>query len=142
MGTTFLLEIITPERIAYSDKVEMVTASSAAGMIGILPHHVPLFTRLVEGEIKISKENEELFLAIGSGFLEVTPQKVVILVTSAYHADEINEQEMLSAKKRAEEAMSAKPQGAELAAAQALFKRSMIALKVLGRRKLRQAVRS
>lgn len=141
MGATFLLEIITPERIAFSDKVEMVTASSASGMIGILPHHVPLFTRLVEGEIKISKESEELFLAIGGGFLEVTPQKVVILVTSAYHADEINEQEMLSAKKRAEEAMSAKPQGAELAAAQALFKRSMIALKVLGRRKLRQSVK-
>jgi F-type H+-transporting ATPase subunit epsilon len=136
--STFLLEIITPERIAFSDKVEMVTAPSASGTIGILPHHVPLFTRLIEGEIKISKNMEELFLAIGSGFLEVTPEKVVILVTSAYHADEINEQEMLKAQKRAEEAMSAKPQGVELAAAQALFKRSMIALKVLGRRKLRK----
>ena len=132
---TFQLEIITPERIAFSDQVEMVVAPSASGIIGVLPHHEPLFTRLIEGEIKINKNGEEFYLAIGSGYMEVSGEKVVILVTSAYHADEINEQEVLAAKKRAEEALVSKPSGSALFEAQALFRRSMIALKVLHKRK-------
>lgn len=113
----------------------MVTAQSADGMIGILPAHVPLFTRLVESEIKIIKDNEESYLAIGGGFLEVTPEKVVILVTAAFHANEINEQEMLAAKKRAQEALAAKPTGEALLSIEAMIRRSEIALKVFHRRK-------
>lgn len=139
MSSSFLLEIITPERIAYTDEVEMVAAPSASGVIGILPHHVPLFTRLVEGEVKITKKGEETYLAIGGGFLEVTPGKVVILVTAAYHAHEINEQEVVLAKKRAQDALAAKPTGAALIEAQVLFRRSEIALKMLRRRKISAA---
>lgn len=133
--SSFLLEIITPRRIAFSDNVEMVTAPSTGGTIGILAHHAPLFTRLVEGELKIIKKEEEFFLAIGDGFLEVNPEKVTILVTSAYHAHEINEQEVSLARKRAEEALLVKPKGSELIEAQTLFKRSVIALKVAHRKR-------
>lgn len=133
--STFLLEIITPERIAFSDQVEMVTAPSASGVIGVLKGHIPLFTRLVEGELKIIKKNEEYFLAIGGGFMEVTPSMAKILVTSAYHAQELNEQEVLKAKQRAEEALSSKPTGAALIEAQALFRRSIVSLKMLKRRR-------
>jgi F-type H+-transporting ATPase subunit epsilon len=135
----FLLEIITPERIAFSDNVEMVVAPSAIGTVGILKGHVPLFTRLIEGEVKIVKGGEEHFLAIGGGFLEVTPTNAKILVTSAYHAQEINEQEVLMARKRAEEALSSKPTGAALIEAQSLFRSSMIALKVLKRKRTRSS---
>ncbi len=132
---TFLLQIITPQKIAFTDQVDMVTAPSAAGVVGILPHHEPLFTRLIEGELKITQNKEESFLAIGGGFMEVTPTKTVVLVTDALHAHEINEQEVLVAQKRAEDALKAKPTGAELIEAQSLFRRSSIALKVLHRRK-------
>lgn len=133
--STFLLEIITPERIAFSDQVEMVTAPSTLGVIGILHGHVPLFSRLREGEVKITKKGEDYYLAIGGGFLEVTPSKAVILVTSAYHADEINEQKVLQAKRRAEEALAAKPTGSALAEAQSSFRRSLIAMKVMRRKR-------
>lgn len=133
--STFLLEIVTPAKIAFSDQVTMVTAPSASGMIGILAHHVPLFSKLIEGEVKIAKGNEEFYLAIGGGFLEVTPEKVILLVTSAYHADEINEKEVEEAKKRAEEALRTKPSGAAFLEAQSLYKRSIIALKVANRRR-------
>lgn len=135
MNSSFLLEIITPERIAFSEQVEMVTAPSQDGAIGILPHHVPLFASLVEGEVIIKKKGENSYLAIGGGFLEVSPEKTVLLVTAAYHADEINEQEMLSAKKAAEQALVAKPTGEALAAVESLIRRSEIALKVMHRRK-------
>lgn len=133
--STFQLEITTPERIAFSDQVEMVVAPSASGVVGILHGHVPLFTRLVEGEVKITRDGEDSYLAIGGGFLEVTPDKSIILVTSAYHAEEINEQEVIEAKKRAEEALASKPTGAALIEAQSSFKRSIIAMKVMRRHK-------
>lgn len=132
---TFLLEIITPEKIAFSDQVDMVTAPSADGIIGILPHHVALFTRIIEGEIEIRKNSQKSYLAIGGGFLEVTPTKTILLVTTAFHANEINEQEMVMAAKRAQEALAAKPTGEALIAAEALIRRSEIALKVMHRHK-------
>lgn len=133
---TFLLEIITPERIVFSEPVVMVTLPSESGVIGILAHHIPLFTKIVEGEVKVEKnDGSDFFLAVGSGFIEVTPQKTSILVTSAYRGDELNENEILAAKKRAEDALLAKPEGDALREAQLMFTRSSIALKVLNRRK-------
>lgn len=129
--TSFQLDIVTPEKIAYAGHVEMVTVHSSTGVIGILAHHVPLFSRLIEGELVIRKGKEETYFAIGGGFVHVTTEKVTILVTSASHADEINEAEVLSAKKRAEEALKGKSADVELIEAEAAFRRSVIALKVL-----------
>jgi F-type H+-transporting ATPase subunit epsilon len=129
------LEIITPERIVFRDKVDMITAPSALGVIGILPGHVPLFTRLTEGEVKISTKDKEIYLAIGSGFMEISQDKASILVTSAYKAEELNEKEVLEAKKRAEEALLTKPKGAALVEAQALFRRSIVELRLIRKRK-------
>lgn len=132
---TLHLEIITPDRIAYTDDVDMVVVPSTMGTIGILPRHVPLFAQLTEGELKIRKGSEEFFLAIGGGFLEVTKAKVSILVTRAIHARELNEQEILKAKKEAEEALTRKPSGKELIAVQTLYRQSLVDLRLLRRRK-------
>lgn len=130
---TYLLEIITPDRIVFSDQVEMVTATSSMGTIGILPQHVPLFSKLVQGEVKIIQNSKEFFLAIGGGFIEVTKDKTYILVTEAFRAEEINEQEVIKAKKRAEEAIRDKSSVMTLSEAQSIFHRSELALKVLHR---------
>lgn len=135
---TFPLEIITPDRIVFSDSVVMVTLPTSMGMIGVLANHIPLLTKIIEGEVKIEKgDGSNYFLAVGSGFIEVTPKKTSILLTSAYKAEELNEGEILSAKKRAEEALRAKPVGDALITAQNLFMRSTIALKVINRQKKR-----
>lgn len=131
--STFLLEIITPDRVVFSDQVEMVTATSSMGTIGILPQHVALFSKLVQGEVKISKDKKDFYLAIGGGFIEVTKDKTYILVTEAFHAEEINEQEIIKARKRAEEAIRDKSNLMSLSEAQSIFHRSEIALKVLRR---------
>ena len=134
---TFPLEIITPERIAYQEQVEMVVVPGSDGYMGILPHHISLFSLLTEGEIKIKKENEDYFLSIGGGFVEVTQEKVRILVTKALHAHELNEQEILQAKERAEKILKEKPVGEDLEAAVQLLRSSLVDLRVLGRRKYR-----
>lgn len=134
---TFKLEIITPERIAYEDQVKMVVAPGVDGQMGILAHHAPLFAQLTEGELKVQKDNDEFFLALGGGYIEVTPTKVTVLVTKAVHADEINEAEMEKAKLAAEEALKQKPEGADLDAARSLLRSTLIDLKVARHHKLK-----
>lgn len=132
---TINLEIITPERIAFSDEVSQIEALTVNGWIGILPGHIPLFTKLIEGEVIITNKGEKNFLAIGSGFLEIARDKAVILVTSAYHSHELNESEVVEAKKRAEQILAQKPTGEALIAARLQFQRSQIALKVIHRKR-------
>lgn len=131
----FQLEIITPERIAYTDRVDMVVVPSEMGNLGILHNHIPLFAQLSQGELKIKKGNEEYFLAIGGGFVEVTREKVMILVTRAVKSAELSEAEILRAKKEAQEALRQKPTGSALVSAQALLRQSLTDLKILQRRK-------
>ncbi len=130
------LEIVTPERIAYTDSVDMITVPGVDGILGILPRHAPLFAQLTEGEVKISKGNQELFLAIGGGFIEVMPKKVMILVTKAMYADELNETEINQAKIQALEALKQKITPQEKIIAQAMLRQSIVDLKLLRKRKI------
>lgn len=130
----FTLEIITPERIAFSEEVEMVTAPSVLGTIGILPRHIPLFAQLTEGELKIKTDNHEYFLAIGGGFIEVSKTKVIVLVTRAVDAKDLNEQEIKRARESALEALKQKPSGLDLVHAQALLRQSLTDMRILRKR--------
>jgi len=134
---TFTLEIITPQREVLHKVVDSVTVPTKNGQIGVLSHHVPLFTALTEGEIKISEGNKEMFLAIGGGFMEITKQKVSILVSQAYHAHELNEAEIKKALVSAKEVIANKGKGTELLDAQSILRRSIVELKVLKRVKHR-----
>lgn len=132
---TLTLEIVTPERISYTDNnVTEVSVPGITGRLGILPFHTSLFSQLTEGEVKIIKGDEEIFLAIGGGFIEVNNNKVTILVTRAIHSTEINERDVLEAQKRAEELLKQKPTGDALHEAQEMYRRSLLDLKVLRRR--------
>jgi F-type H+-transporting ATPase subunit epsilon len=134
---SFRLEIITPQRKAFSEEVDSVMVPTVNGMIGVLAMHEPLFSALTEGEIKITSVSKEYFLAIGSGFMEVTKSGVTILVTSAFHAHELNEAEIKKAQQTAKDALAKHVTGIELSAAQALLRRSVLELKVLHRRHVR-----
>lgn len=128
---TFLLDIITPEKKVYSQTADMVTAPTENGSIGVLAHHAALFTALAEGEIKITSQNKEIFLAIGGGFMEVTKTGVMILVSRAVGADELNEAEVKKAQAQAGEIVAKRAKGDELRQAQMIFRRSVLELRVL-----------
>jgi len=137
MTNTLNLEVITPYGIIYSDNsVSSVNIPGVTGILGILPHHTPLFCQLTQGEVKITKGNEEIYLAIGGGFIEVANNKVTVLVTRAVHASELNEKEILEAQRRAEQLLKEKPTGEALLEAQSLYRSSLIDLRVF-RRKMR-----
>lgn len=133
----FLLEIITPERKAFSEEVDMISAPTLNGQIGVLARHVPLFTSIVEGEVRIIQDNREYYLAIGGGFMQVSNEKVTLLVSRAYRADELNEAEIQKAEQAAKDMLARAAKGAERAAAQALLRRSVLDMKVLRHRNSR-----
>ncbi len=131
------LDIVTPERSAYSEDVHFVSVPTTNGTLGILPKHINLLSQLVEGEIKIETGGKETYLVIGGGFMEVTKDHILILVSRAYHADELNESEIKKAQLAAKEALSQKGKAADYATAQAILRRSTVELNVLRRRKPR-----
>jgi F-type H+-transporting ATPase subunit epsilon len=136
---TISLEIITPQRKAFAEDIQAVYVPTAHGRIGVLPEHIGLFTALTEGEVKITYGGKDWYLAIGGGFMEVTKEKISILVSRAVHADEINEAELKKAEKDARDAISQKGKTEERTAALASLRRSFLDLKVLRHHKFRQS---
>ena len=129
------LDIVTAERVVYSEDVDVVVAPGVEGQLGILPHHAPLMTTLQAGELQVRKGKEEFFLAISGGFLEVRPDRVIVLADAAERATEIDVARAEEAKRRAEEQLSRRPPGVDMAQAEAALRRSLVRLKVAERRK-------
>jgi F-type H+-transporting ATPase subunit epsilon len=134
---TFRLEVVTAERMVFSDDVNMVVAWGTEGQLGILPHHAPLMTMLRPGDLLIRKDNEEQYLAIGGGFLEVRPDKVIVLADACERAEEIDVTRAEAAKRRAEEILKARVPEVDAAVAEAALRRSLARLKVAEKRRRR-----
>jgi F-type H+-transporting ATPase subunit epsilon len=107
------------------------------GQLGILPHHAPLMTMLRPGDLLVRKDNEEQFLAISGGFLEVRPDKVVILADTCERAEEIDVARAQAAERRAEQILKTKPSEVDATAAEAALRRSLTRLKVAEKRRRR-----
>jgi len=135
MANTLELRIITPEKIAYSEKVEMVTLPGIEGEMGVFPQHVPLMTQMVPGEIIVRKDGREFFLAVGEGLVEVTGDHVAILTDMAIESDHIDEAKVEEARQRAEARLREKISDEEVASVNSSLARSLAQLHVKRRRK-------
>ncbi len=100
------LDIVTAERVVYSEDVDAVIAPGVEGQLGILPHHSPLMTTLQAGELRVKRGREEDTLAISGGFLEVRPDRVIVLADSAERVEEIDVARAEAAKQRAEKRLA------------------------------------
>ena len=129
------LEIVTPEKLAYEDDVDMVLVPGIDGELGILPHHTPLVSLLGVGELKIRKGGGEESFAIAGGFLQVRPDKVVVMAETADLASDIDLEKAQQARAEAERALEAGyVEGADLSAARAELQRALIRIRVAERR--------
>ena len=130
-----LLEIVTPERLAYSDTVDSVVCPGIEGELGILPHHAPLVSTLGFGELRIRKGGAEESFAIVGGFVQVRPDKVVVMAETADLASEIDLEKAQEARREAERALeSGYQEGADLAAARAALQQALLRIRVAERR--------
>jgi len=127
------LEIVTAERVIFSDDVDVVVAPGVEGQLGILPHHAPLMTMLLPGELRVRKGREEFFLAISGGFLEVRPDRVIVLADAAERAEEIDIARAEAAKRRAEERLKHPTPEIDVARAEAALRRAVARLQVVQR---------
>jgi F-type H+-transporting ATPase subunit epsilon len=123
-------EIITAERVVYSDEVDVVVAPGIEGQLAILPNHAPLMTMLQPGELTVRKEGEEDSIFVSGGFLEVQGNKVTVLADTAERAEEIDTTRAEEARLRAAQRMTLPPSEADHARAQAAMLRSLMRLKV------------
>lgn len=133
------LDVVTAEGTVYSEDVDIVVAPGTEGQLGILPHHTPLMTMLEPGELLIRKNGDELCMAVSGGFLEVRPDRVIVLADTAERAEEIDIARAEAAKRRAEERLKERIPGMDAARAEAALRRSIIRLQVAERRRKRRA---
>lgn len=132
-------EVVTAERVLFSGEVDLVLAPGVEGQLGILPHHAPLITALLPGELILRRGDEEIVFAVGGGFLEVVRNKVTILADSAERAEEIDVERALAAKARAEALLSQRrAEDVEHARAEAALRRAMARLRVAEQAKRRR----
>ena len=129
---TLKLEIVTPEKVAYSDDVDGVVIPGVEGEMGVLPMHIPLMTMIHPGEIVVSKGHEKTYLAVGEGFVTIDQKSVKVLTDMAIEWEAIDESAAEAAVKRAEEAMAHKHElgSEESAAVQAALAKSLAQLRV------------
>ena len=132
---TIQLEIVTPERLAYQDEVDAVVLPGAEGELGVLPHHAPLVSTLGFGELRIRKGGAEESFAIVGGFVQVRPDKVVVMAETADLASEIDLEKAQEARREAERALeSGYQEGADLASARAALQQALLRIRVAERR--------
>ena len=129
------LEIVTPERLAYSDQVDSVQLPGIEGELGVLPHHAPLVSILGVGELLIRKGGQEESFAIAGGFLQVRPDKVVVMAEDADMASEIDLEKAQEARREAEKALeTGYHEGADLSLARASLQQALLRIRVAERR--------
>lgn len=126
-------QIITPERVVFTDEVSQLTIMTASGEITILPHHLPLVSVIKPGELRYKKNNDEYAVAVSGGFVEVRPDNtVVVLADTAEHAHEIDltraEAARAKAAKLMEEARG--KESVDYAAMQVALERALTRIKV------------
>src|SRR5471030_2009302 len=96
------LEIVTPEARVYSDTIDTVVIPTVEGEVGILPGHIPLLTQVANGELRVTKNGQTFWLAVGGGFAEVDGDHVKVLAEHAITEEKIDENAVEAAMKRAE----------------------------------------
>ena len=131
------VELVTAEGRVLSEEADFVKAPGMAGELGILPRHIPLMTPLRTGEVLVRNEGRESYLFVSGGFLEVLPDRVVILADAAERAEDIDEARAEEARRRAQQLLEQGRTDAEAAEIAAALERAIFRLRVAELRKRR-----
>ncbi len=128
----FVLEVVTPERVAYSGQVASLQAPGSEGSFGVLAGHIPLLTSLQIGQLRfVEEDGNEVQMAISGGFVEVGREQVAVLAETAERVEEIDVERAESARQRAEERLArAQEEQIDVARAQAALARAINRIRI------------
>jgi F-type H+-transporting ATPase subunit epsilon len=124
------LEIVTPDRAVVHDNVDEVEIPGVDGYFGVLPGHTPLLGLLAVGELWYRKGAEKTFLSIGTGVVEVMPDRTVIIARTAEKPEEINVDRAKAALNRGEQRLASRAQDVDLERARLAILKAMTRLNV------------
>ena len=127
------LEIVTPEKRAFVGDVDEVIVPGSEGELGILPHHAPLISTLGQGVLRLKSGGQEQEFAIFGGFLQVRPNRVVVLAETADMASDIDLERDERARREAERVLEGAMEPADLAVARAALQRALIRIRLAER---------
>ncbi|PKM47922.1 MAG: ATP synthase F1 subunit epsilon [Firmicutes bacterium HGW-Firmicutes-8] len=126
------VEIVTPERVVFSEPVDFVVVPGVEGYLGILPMHAPIVSGINNGIIKVITGGAQTKISTSGGFLEVNNDKVVILAETAERDDEIDVIRAKAARERAEQRLANRTADIDVARAELALRRALIRLKAVG----------
>ncbi len=106
MSDELILEVVTPEKMVFSGKVEEVTIPGTEGEFGVLRGHEPFLTSVDIGELYYFAGGKKFHYAVNTGYAEVTGTKVTVLIETAERADMIDKERAQKAKEKAESAIT------------------------------------
>ena len=106
MADELLMEIVTPEKMIFSGNIEEVTLPGTEGEFGVLRGHEAFLTSVEIGEMNYVKDGTKSYYAVNTGYVEVTGDKVTVLIETAEKSDQIDKERALKAKDNAESRLS------------------------------------
>jgi len=128
MADLFKLQIITPERKFYEGEASMVELTTTEGDIGVCRNHIPMTAIAAPGVLKIHEEGGVKNAALMSGFIEILPEKIVIMAEVVEWPEEIDTSRAEEAKIRAERRLKEQSGKIDNARAEAALRRALIRL--------------
>ena len=102
MADDLMLEIVTPEKMVFSGKIDEVTIPGTEGEFGVLRGHEAFLSSVDIGELSFIKDGKKIYYAVNTGYAEVTSGKVTILIETAERSDNIDKNRALKAKDNTE----------------------------------------
>jgi len=133
MAGKLFMDVVTPERLLFSDEVDEVIAPGSEGEFGVLPGHCHFLTTLRIGELRYRKDQEWKRFSVSWGYAKVEPTRITILAEIAERAEEIDLARAQAAAQRAEEELAAATKREEMDAARQRLEKALLRLKVGGK---------
>lgn len=119
------LEIVTPDRLFFSEEVEMVVVRGIEGDLAIMENRTPITTPLKIGKVRVFQDGEEKEACVVDGYVSALDNKVTIATDAAEWPEEIDVERAKAAKERAERRLANRPEGLDVARAEAALKRAI-----------------
>jgi len=126
MADLFKLQIITPERKFYEGEASMVELTTTEGEIGVYRGHIPMTAIVAPGVLKIHEADGIKEAALMSGFLEILPEKIVIMAEVAEWPEEIDINRAQEAKVRAERRLKEQSGEIDIVRAETALKKALV----------------
>jgi F-type H+-transporting ATPase subunit epsilon len=138
MAHTIHVDVVSAEASIFEGEAEFVALPGETGELGIYPQHTPLITRIRPGavRIKLAGRDEEEFVFVAGGILEVQPLRVTVLADTAIRGHDLDEAKATAAQKAAQEAMVNAKSDIDFARAQSEF--AVMAAQIAALRKFRE----